>query len=392
VADEFQRSGFAVFDLGVLPTGGIAHLASVYPECALAVVISASHNPAEYNGIKLLAPTGAKVSTAMETAVSDAYEGASDLASPPSEKPAGRRDLSERAAREYVQFLAQRCWRPERLEGMRVFLDTANGAACEVAPRVFEALGMTVKCIGNSPNGVNINEECGALFPEHLSERLRAGEADIGFCFDGDSDRVIPVTRSGRILNGDHVLALAGRYYFRQRMLPRRVVVTTVMANIGLEKALETEGIGLVRTPVGDRHVYERLVADGHPLGGEQSGHLIFLPDLPTGDGILAAIRLLDVLESDPLDLDRESAFLRQYPQILKNVRVREKVDFSKFPSVAQAVAEAERELRGEGRVLLRYSGTEPLARVMLEGLEMGLIEKLCDHICRALSEALPTA
>lgn len=389
VAEEFRAIGFPVADLGILPTAGVAYMASVSQECGLAVVLSASHNPAVYNGIKLLAPTGAKISPGFERAVSAAFHRRSGS------RRGGRglqplRDLSRRARAEYVQFLVGRCRRPGRLEGRRIILDTAHGAACEVAPQTFRTLGMQVECIGDAPDGANINDGCGTLHPERLAAAMRQTDASVGFCFDGDADRVIPVTASGKVLSGDHVLALAGRRYHEEGRLPRRSVVATVMSNVGLEKSLAEAGLTLLRTPVGDRHVYRKMVEEDHPLGGEQSGHLIFLPDLPTGDGILAAVRLLDVLRSDDLDLEEEASIMQQYPQLLRNVRVREKVSFEQIPQVAAAVAAAEERLGTDGRVLLRYSGTEPLARVMLEGPDVRVIEDLCDGICRALGDSLP--
>lgn len=387
VATEFQRAGYEVADLGVLPTPGVAYTASVSPECGLAVVLSASHNPAAYNGIKFMSPAGAKISSAFESVVSDVFftgSGVPDNAM----SPASRSDLADAASDAYVRFLVGRSWRPDRLRGKRVFLDAANGAAYKVGPAVFRALGMEVNCLADSPDGNNINDGCGALHPDALACRVRDSKARLGFCFDGDADRMIPVTGSGNVLDGDYVLALAGRAYDRAGHLPKKCIVATVMSNLGLEKSLADAGIDLERTPVGDRHVVKRLVEAGHPVGGEQSGHLIFRPDLPTGDGILAAVRLLDVLESDQLDLDRESAVMRQYPQILRNITVREKIDLRTLPSVNDAVEEAERRLGGEGRLLLRYSGTEPLARVMLEGPDCELIAELAEHICRAIEKS----
>ncbi|MCZ6792415.1 MAG: phosphoglucosamine mutase [Planctomycetota bacterium] len=389
VSEEFRRQGFPVADLGVLPTGGVAYTASVAADCCLAVVLSASHNPATYNGVKLLSPTGAKVPVAFEEMISDRYHRpAPSTASAGTEAP--RIDLAGTAVREYVEFLVGCCRYPERLRGRRLALDTAHGAAYRVAPEVFQALGMELETLGNSPSGKNINEGCGSLHPEKLARVVRSSGACLGFCFDGDADRMIPVCASGQILDGDHSLALAGRYYYREGKLPKRAVVATVMSNLGLEKALDLDGLRLVRTPVGDRCVYECLERECHPLGGEQSGHLIFMDALRTGDGILAAIRLLDSLQSDSLDLDAEAAIVKKYPQILRNVRIREKTPFEQLPAVAEVVRRAEESLGTEGRVLLRFSGTEPLARVMLEGPDQKTIDRLCDKICRSIEDSLP--
>ena len=384
----FSRFGYTVADLGVLPTPGAAYIASLWPEATLGVVISASHNPAEYNGIKFLAPTGAKISPQFEAAVSDAYWSGSSTA--PAASPAIPADRAREGREAYVERLVSCCRRPNRLRGKTVALDTAHGAAFEVAPEVFRRLGMHVAAMGNAPDGLNINERSGALHPEGLGTLvLRAGAA-VGFCFDGDADRMIPVTRTGAILDGDFVLCLAGRSLHRDGKLPNETVVATSMSNIGLELALKDVGVRLLRTDVGDRNVYIEMVDGRHPLGGEQSGHVIFLEDAPTGDGILAALRLLDSLEGDDLDLDRECSVMKRYPQLLKNVRVSEKVPLLDLPLVSEAVDSANRRLGGRGRIVLRYSGTEPLARVMIEGPDAGTVAELVDRICDAIRKSLP--
>lgn len=393
VADEFRSLGVPVRDLGVLPTPGVAWAAVSSPDCGLAVVLSASHNPWAYNGVKLLTPSGSKVSEEFERAVSERYHDLAEPATPTSAAPPAPAPMLEASAETldgYVEFLVRQCERRDRLTGRRVLIDAANGAAFEAAPRLFRALGMDVECLGTEPDGRNINEGCGALHPEVLAARVQEAGASIGFCFDGDADRMIPVTGSGRVLDGDFVLALAARHYLARGQLPERTVVATVMSNVGLEKALGSIGVRLLRTPVGDRNVYREMVEGGHPIGGEQSGHLIFLDAFRTGDGLLAAVRLLDVLEADDLDLEREARIMTKFPQVLKNVRVREKVELEALPAVVEAVREAETRLGESGRVLLRYSGTEPLARVMLEGPESELIETLCDRICEVIRTELP--
>lgn len=389
VAGELHAAGWDVADLGILPTPGVAYSASTSPECGIAIVLSASHNPAEYNGIKLIAPMGAKISPEFERAVSDEYHRLK--ASGASPRRAG--DISDRSVEmkeRYRDFLVASVWRPERFAGKRIVLDAAHGAAFEVAPAVFRALGAEVETIGTDPNGRNINDGCGALYPQELARRVRTDGANLGFSFDGDADRMIPVTGAGTVLDGDFVLALAGRGYSSRDLLPKRTIVATVMSNIGLEKALDREGLSLLRTPVGDRHVYLELRDSGHPFGGEQSGHLIFMDTLPTGDGILAALRLVDVLESDGLDLEGEARVMTRFPQVLKNVRVLEKRSLESLPRVTDAIDAAERELGDNGRVLVRYSGTEPLARVMLEGPDEETVHRLADSICAALRRELP--
>jgi len=387
VGSELERAGYDVGDLGVIPTPGVAHVAKSSPACCLAIVLSASHNPAHDNGIKVLTSNGTKISDAFEIAVSRAYH--EDEESTAAAAPGNRLDLESDGFEMYVSALVEACERPERLAGKKIVLDAAHGAAYRVAPEVFRRLGATLELIGVDPDGLNINEGCGATCPGALAQRVRESGAALGFSFDGDADRMIPVSGAGTILDGDHVLALAARHYDRQGKLPNKAVVGTVMANVGLEKSLAEIGVRLRRTPVGDKYVVRAMIEEDHPIGGEQSGHLIFLDASSTGDGTLAALRLLDVLESDELDLEGESKVVTKFPQVLKNVRVRERVPLEEIASVASAVSSAEERLGADGRVLLRYSGTEPLARVMLEGPETALIEELCDSICAVIEAEL---
>jgi phosphoglucosamine mutase len=375
IRENFTRAGFPVIDLGVIPTPGVARLTAHEPSAALGVVVSASHNPAEYNGIKFFAPTGAKASEDLEQAVSDGFWRGEALRET---NPAEARE-DHLAIERYAAGLAALASR-QRFRGTRVALDTAHGATFEAAPRLFRALGAEVVLLGDQPDGRNINDGCGALHPQGLARAVVEAGAAAGFSFDGDGDRMIPVTARGEVLDGDHVLLIAGRHLRKNGRLPGKTVVATVMSNLGLEKGLAAEGIALLRTPVGDRHVYQAMVEGGHRIGGEQSGHLIFLDDARTGDGILAALRLLDCLD-DGLDLDSAARGMVRYPQVLLNFTVPRKVPFEELPRVAKALAEAEAALGREGRIVLRYSGTEPLARVMLEGPEKGLIERLARHI-----------
>ncbi len=390
--EALTGAGFDVTVLGVIPTPGVAYLASRAPDAVLGLMISASHNPAEYNGIKLLAPTGAKMTDDFERAVSDAYwESRAPAATGRGAVTHGaeaRAEARAEALAQYVDHLIASSRRPERLRGRRIVLDTANGATHAVAGAVFGALGATTIGIGDTPDGANINDGCGALHPDGLARRILDESADFGFAFDGDGDRMIPVTATGAVLDGDHILAVAGRHYDRSALLPHRAIVSTVMANIGLEKALAESGLQLIRTAVGDRFVYDRMVAEDHPVGGEQSGHLIFLDHASTGDGLLSALRLIDCLE-DGQSLDSAATAIRKYPQILLNYEVARKVPLEEIDAVQRAVAEAERELDGEGRIVLRYSGTEPLARVMVEGPETRMVEELARRIGEVIVAAL---
>lgn len=388
LAEAFSSLGWDVADAGVLPSPGVARLASLWDGVALGVVVSASHNPAEYNGIKFFAPTGAKVSPAFELAVSEAFWRAEGPR--PAVGPGRLSDRADEAFETYVRSLVSACRRPERLRGRTVSVDGANGAAFRVAPETFRRLGLRVREIACEPDGSNINSGCGALHPETLATRVREERSDFGFSFDGDGDRVIAAGAAGKILDGDHMLFLAGKNYLREGLLPRRTVVATVMSNLGLDAALRERGIALERTEVGDRAVYLAMVRGGHPVGGEQSGHLIFLDRARTGDGLLSAVRCLDMLEGDALDLEGETAALRRYPQVLRNLPVPGKPALESLPEVAEALRRARALLGAEGRVLLRYSGTEPVLRVMVEGADRDLVEEIGAALCESVRKSLP--
>ena len=375
-------AGFEVCDLGVLPTPGIAEVARSAEECCMAIVLSASHNPAADNGIKMLSSSGAKVSDRFEAELSNRFSSGGLSLEPGSSQA---RDLSAEAFERYAEYLVASC--PDELDGLRVCVDAAHGAASGIAREVFRRLGAEVRAIGDQPDGMNINDGCGALYPEVLAGVVKESGYDIGFCFDGDADRLIPVSGNGNVFDGDLVLALAGRYYKEKGKLPGKAVVGTVMSNIGLARSLEDAGIELIRTPVGDRNVFKAMVEGEHPVGGEQSGHIIFRDHSSTGDGILAALKLLQFLRACGGDLDQGAEVMTTYPQVLKNVRVREKVSLETFEPLCEIVSDVEERLGAEGRVLLRYSGTEPLLRVMLEGPQQQLVEDLCDEICAVIEE-----
>lgn len=388
LAEAFLSLGWDVADAGVLPSPGVARLASLWDGVAFAVVVSASHNPADYNGIKFFAPTGAKVSPAFELAVSEAFwRGGGPR---PARRPGRLSDRAEEAFEMYVRSLVSACRRPERLRGRTVCVDGANGAAFRAGPETFRRLGLRVREIACEPDGSNINLGCGALHPEAVASSVRDQRSDFGFSFDGDGDRAIAVAASGKILDGDHMLFLAGKSYLREGRLPRRTVVATVMSNLGLEVALRERGIALERTEVGDRAVYLAMVRGGHPVGGEQSGHLIFLDRARTGDGLLSAVSCLDMLEGDALDLEGETAALRRCPQVLRNVPIPGRPALDSLPEVAEALGRARAALGPDGRVLLRYSGTEPVLRVMVEGADRDLVEEIGAALCESVRKSLP--
>ncbi|MGH9863564.1 MAG: phosphoglucosamine mutase [Candidatus Acidiferrales bacterium] len=372
---------------GVLPTPGVARLVRVKAFAAGAVV-SASHNPYRDNGIKLISSSGMKFPDDIEARLEERIERLLGATKTP-EPFVPPIDLT--LAEEYLEALKQATRRelPAGLGGLRLVVDCANGAATRVAPQLFGDLDAAVTAIHSEPDGRNINEGCGALHPEVMAEKVAAAGADLGVAFDGDADRALFAAASGRVVNGDGILLLAARAMKRNGALRGGVVVGTVMANLGLEVALKRDGLGLVRTAVGDRYVLEEMLRRGANLGGEQSGHIIFLDDSPAGDGLLTALKVLAVVRATGKGLDELTSDLKVFPQVLRNLRVREKVPFEKVPRVKQAIAEAKAALGERGRVVVRYSGTEPLARVMVEAETDAEVERWTQHISAAIEATL---
>ncbi|PWU09279.1 MAG: phosphoglucosamine mutase [Terriglobia bacterium] len=379
VAGGVQNRGGRVRFAGVITTPGVAYLTRGR-SFAAGVMISASHNPYQDNGLKLLGDTGFKLPDAEEDAIEQeilALRAGQVDASP------AKLIAEEGLDRQYLDYLASSI--AVRFDGMRVLLDCGNGAAYRLAPELFRRLGAEVTVIGGDPNGRNINLDCGALHIGGLRAAVLARKADGGVAFDGDADRAIFVTSSGKVVDGDTVLLIASRALKAAGRLPRRTVVATVMSNFGLEKALEREGLRLVRTPVGDKYVLEEMVRLDAPLGGEQSGHVIFRQYATTGDGMLTALQVFAIARQSGAGLDELAAGLEVYPQKLVNVRVREKKALTEVPAVAREIQLAEEEFAGAGRVLVRFSGTEPLARVMVEGPDPEQVETFTARIAEAI-------
>ena len=370
-------AGGDCYAVGVLPTPGIALMTRAL-DADGGIVLSASHNPFQDNGIKLFSAGGTKFPDAWEDEIEARLEG-TDTAPRATGAGIGRLVSYDRAEACYVESLC-RCV-PLDLAGMTVALDCAHGATYRVAPRLFRRLGARVVTVACRPDGTNINAGCGALHPETLARRLKATGATVGFAFDGDGDRLISVDHTGEIRDGDYALAIAGRHLAARGRLKANVVVTTVMANLGLDAALRDTGIDVVKTQVGDRYVSEEMQRLGANLGGEQSGHLLFLDHAPTGDGILSALVLLSVMRETGEDLASLATCLRKFPQVLVNVAVRDKPPFDSLPDVGARVRAFEREMNGAGRILVRYSGTESLARIMIEGADGERIRAMADEL-----------
>jgi len=374
-------AGADCFSVGVLPTPGIALLTRGL-DAHGGIVLSASHNPFEDNGIKLFSAEGMKFPDAWEDQIEARLAGA-DTAPRPRGAGVGRLVTYQRAEQYYIDFLT-RCF-PIDLAGLTIVLDCAHGATHRVAPAVFRRLGARVITTSARPDGTNINAGCGALHPESLRDRVGTARADVGFAFDGDGDRLISVDHLGDIRDGDYALAIAGRHMAARGRLEGNLVVTTVMANLGLDEALRGAGIRVVKTQVGDRYVHEEMQRSGANLGGEQSGHLLFPDHSPTGDGVLSALALLTVMRESGESLASLATCMRKFPQVLVNVPVTRKPPIDSLPALGERIRAFETEMNGTGRILVRYSGTEPLARVMIEGADAGRIRAMADELAATL-------
>jgi phosphoglucosamine mutase len=379
-------AGVDVLNVGVLPTAGVAYLVR-HTGAIGGVVISASHNPYMDNGIKFFSATGTKLEDRLEEEMEDRISNI-DMGTPPTGEAIGRPRLYVDGAGHYIAFLKQ-TFHYETPIRLRIGLDCANGAASAVAPALFRQLSGKVRVWHAAPDGVNINKQCGAVYPAFLQQKVLKEKLDIGFAFDGDADRLIAIDHTGRILDGDYLLAVCAQALLEEDPASQRIIVSTVMANFGLEQALRQIGFELYRTPVGDKYVVEGMRQTGARLGGEQSGHIVFLNHHTTGDGLLTAVQILNLIAARQLPLATLAQILHKCPQILLNIKIRARRDPLDFPQVRQVVKEAENSLGREGRVVVRLSGTESVARVMVEGPEESLIEALARRIGQAITSAL---
>lgn len=382
-----RDGGVEATSAGVLPTPGVAYLASSRGFAA-GIVISASHNPWQDNGIKIFGGDGYKLADAVELGIEEEIfqrlptteaPAAVETALPPTDPflPAA-----------YINYLRGHV--PDlRLDGKTVVVDCANGAASAIAPRLLAHFGGKVILTHATPDGRNINEQCGALHPEVVAQQVLAHQADLGMTFDGDADRALFADELGQVVNGDAVLLIAARDLQRQNRLATNTVVATTMSNMGLEAALHTSQIRMLRAPVGDKYVLEEMQRHGAVLGGEQSGHILFLDRSTTGDGLLTALLVLDILHRWDKTLSELTSDLKVFPQVIVNVRVREKKPLDSIPRIAAAIRAANAELDGKGRVVVRYSGTEALARVMIEAESETMMRRHADQIADAIRQEL---
>ncbi|MEG2625663.1 MAG: phosphoglucosamine mutase [Christensenella sp.] len=371
-----------------LPTSAIAYLTR-HSGYDAGVVISASHNTVEYNGIKFFNSNGYKLADELEDRIENIIMNNSETIPQPTGKKIGRRVRLKKAAQDYIDFVVEST--DVSLDGLKVVLDCANGAASEVAPWIFKLLGAEVIPYYNMPDGTNINDNCGSTHPEQLSRLVAELGADIGLAFDGDADRLIAVDEHGGIVDGDKIMTICAMDMKKRGVLKKDTVVATVMSNMGMEQTLKENGIHLKRTSVGDRYVLEEMIASGYNFGGEQSGHLIFLDQNTTGDGILSGVQLMSVMKRENKPLARLARPVSVYPQVLVNAYVSDekKHDYENDEEILAAIAQAEKDFNGQGRVLIRTSGTEPMVRVMIEGKDKDAITTQAVSIAKLIEKRL---
>ena len=394
LARGLRESGVAFASAGVLTTPGVAYLTRTHGFAA-GIVVSASHNPWRDNGIKLFGPDGMKLADAIEHEIeTEIFSHLAELAGSHGEPTKDSHDVlpgESKLRDDYVRWLSTNV-DTTNLRGIRVLVDCANGAATSVAPELFRLCGIEGEYLNVHPDGRNINDACGALHPDHAAKHVAAAKGDysLGITFDGDADRALFSDSKGRVVNGDAVMLLAARDMKKHGRLRGDTVVATTMSNMGLEKALRGDGVQMLRANVGDKYVLEQMLKTGATLGGEQSGHILFMDgESTTGDGLLTALRVLDIVARSGKGLHELVGDLKDFPQVIRNVKVREKLPMEQLPQVTAAIRVAEAELDGNGRVVVRYSGTEKLARVMVEAESEALTTKHVEAIASALQKEI---
>ncbi len=380
--------GMNVTLVGPLPTPGIAFLTRTLRLDA-GIVISASHNPFEDNGIKFFSSEGFKLPDELERKIEELVNDDGLQRNRPKGHEIGKAYRLDDATGRYIEYIKSTLPKGMTFEGMKIVVDCANGAAYKTTPWLLRELGAEVISINDRPDGVNINAGCGSLYTEGLQKAVKLHKAEIGIAHDGDADRTIFCDEKGRIVDGDQVMGIWAVELKKNGKLKGNAVVSTVMSNLGLERYLEENGIRLIRTKVGDRYVVEKMLKEGYNLGGEQSGHIVFLDHNTTGDGPLTAVQVLYLLKKRNSALSKLVSGIKLYPQILMNVEVEHKHDIKTIPEIEMAIKDAEKRLAKRGRILVRPSGTEPKIRVMLEGEDLKLIKELAENISRVIKEKM---
>jgi len=375
--------------VGVIPTPGVAYLTTISKNAAAGAVISASHNPVKDNGIKFFGQDGYKLDDDVEAEMENLLD-EFDTFPKPQGKDVGNVFRKHELVWDYAEHVKETA--SASFEGLSLVIDCANGAASELAPRIFHELGARTTCVNCTPNGININEGAGSLHPQQMALLVKQTGADAGLSFDGDADRVIMADERGGIVDGDHIMAIYGLFRARNGALPVNTVVGTVMSNIGLELALATENVKLFRAPVGDRYVSDEMRKSGAVIGGEKSGHIILSDHTTTGDGMVTALQVLSIMVRTGKKLSELAGEMREFPQLLVNVKVLERDGWESKPGIISAIKRAEQALGSGGRVVVRPSGTEKLIRVMAEGPDQGQIETLVGDICEAVKSEMGEA
>lgn len=388
MAAGLNSMGVGVQLTGPLPTPGIGFLARNMRVDA-GIIISASHNPYHDNGIKIFGADGFKIPDSMEREIERIVDEEDVSKWLPSGNSLGRTRRIDDAAGRYIVYAKNAFPLNMSLEGLRIVLDCANGAAYKVAPAVFSELGADLVVINDEPNGFNINDKAGALYPEKMCEAVNKYRADVGISLDGDADRVIMVDEKGEIVNGDHILAICAIHMSKRKALPQNTIVATQMSNVGLDHAMKRNGIYVVRTDVGDKNVVEAMRKQNYALGGEQSGHIIHLEYSTTGDGCVAALNVLAVMKGEQKRLSELKDTMEDVPQVLINTRVTHRKELDTLAGYKKLIESAEAQLRGEGRIFVRFSGTEPLIRVLVEGRDKQQIARLAEEISKYLQSEL---
>ena len=384
----FMSIGLDVDVAGVIPTPGVAYLTRT-GDYLCGVSISASHNPFEYNGIKFFSSDGLKLDDKVEDDIEEKVLSTTKIYKDVTGDELGRVNRSNKFTEKYISYL--KGLTDERFDGLEVAIDAGNGAQSFIAEEVLKSYGASVKIINNEPNGKNINDNCGSTNPKLIEELVKKEKSNIGMSFDGDADRIIAVDEMGKVVDGDHILAIVATYLKENNKLKNNAAVGTIMSNMGLKKYLETIDVDFIETKVGDRYILEKMLKDDYVIGAEQSGHVIFLDYNTTGDGLATGIHLLEIMKKTGKKLSELNGLMKDYPQVLKNASVRDdlKNRYDEFPDVIKAIKEVEEDYHGRGRVVIRPSGTEALVRVMIEGEDTYKLSQDADKLVKIIEEKL---
>ncbi|MBS6719707.1 MAG: phosphoglucosamine mutase [Peptoniphilus harei] len=384
----FMSIGLDVDVAGVIPTPGVAYLTRT-GDYLCGVSISASHNPFEYNGIKFFSSDGLKLDDKVEDDIEEKVLSTTKIYKDVTGDELGRVNRSNKFTEKYISYL--KGLTDERFDGLEVAIDAGNGAQSFIAEEVLKSYGASVKIINNEPNGKNINDNCGSTNPKLIEELVKKEKSNIGMSFDGDADRIIAVDELGKVVDGDHILAIVATYLKENNKLKNNAAVGTIMSNMGLKKYLETIDVDFIETKVGDRYILEKMLKDDYVIGAEQSGHVIFLDYNTTGDGLATGIHLLEIMKKTGKKLSELNGLMKDYPQVLKNASVRDELKnrYEEFPDIIKAIREVEEAYHGRGRVVIRPSGTEALVRVMIEGEDTYKLSQDADKLVKIIEEKL---